>query len=160
MSKQTRSSERKSTIESSQELESRLRRREIKAQEKKSKRLANVREEELKNFIKEAHEVINLADNLEETETDLDAETLSLDPLGVLTPDGLARARSVSTGLNRFESGNVSSLSPERAGPESNIFGGSLRSIDEVFESSKMDDDQYKEKLKQEKLVRTQTEDD
>ena len=52
MSKQTRSSERKSTIESSQELESRLRRREIKAQEKKSKRLANVREEELKILLK------------------------------------------------------------------------------------------------------------
>ena len=54
MSKQTRTSERKSTIENSQELESRLRKREIKAQEKRSKKLANVREEELENFVKES----------------------------------------------------------------------------------------------------------
>ena len=138
MSKQTRTSERKSTIEKSQELESRLRRREIEAQEKKSKKLANIREKELESFVKEAQEIINLADRLEESETSFGADT-TLDPLGALTPDGLARARSVSTGLNRFECGNASSLSPERAGLERNIFGGSLRTINEVFENDKMD---------------------
>ena len=155
MSKQTRTSERKSTIEKSQELESQLRRREIKAQEKKSKKLANIREKELENFVKEAQEIINLADRLEESETSFGADT-TLDPLGALTPDGLARARSVSTGLNRFECGNASSLSPERAGLERNIFGGSLRTINEVFENDKMDNNEYKEKLKQAKVYRRQ----
>ena len=155
MSKQTRTSERKSTIENSQELESRLRRREIKAQEKKSKKLANIREKELESFVKEAQEIINLADRLEESETSFGADT-TLDPLGALTPDGLARARSVSTGLNRFECGNASSLSPERAGLERNIFGGSLRTINEVFENDKMDNNEYKENLKQGKVYRRQ----
>ena len=115
------------------------------------------------------HEIIDLEDDLEETETDFGVNEPVLDPLGALTPKGLARVRSVSTGLNRFECGRASSLSPERAGlvsfhpnislgptDERNIFEGSLSTIDEVFEGIKMDGTEYKGKLKQAKLYRRQ----
>ena len=163
MSKEkARASLRKSTIESSRQLELIIQKRELKKQQSNSKKLATVIEKELSSYGQEALDLINLADNLE-TENSLVAdssstlETAVVDPLGVLSPSS-GRVRSVSTERNRLECGNASSLTPERTGfvdLEQNI-NEDLNTIDEVFEDNKMDENEYKAKLKQAKLHRRQ----
>ena len=147
MSKEkARASLRKSTVESSRQLELILHERELKKQQNKSKKLATVIEKELSSYGQESLGSINLAENLETesslvTESSSTLETTVVDPLGVLSPSG--RTRSVSTELNRLECGNASALSPERAGLLDNNqdlnLNENLSIIDEVFESNKMD---------------------
>ena len=166
--KPTRASTRKSTVKNSQELKNYLQQREIKAQEKKSLKLSKLIEQESEAYCQEASELIDLADNIEsavsaaESETSLvldssiSTETEVVDPLGVWSYSSPAdRTRSVSTEINRFECGNESSLSPERIGQLNlNPLEENLSTIDEVFEvtSITMEENIYKEKLKQAKL--------
>ena len=181
MSDQRRVSQRKSTIENSQKIENILKEREIKAQKKNSKKLGSIIQGQLKSFEEEAHEVIDLAeslpedaalaaDNIEIEESNLDPgsglnlenQAQIVDPLGALTP-GVIRSRSVSTEVNRLECGTASSATPERARLDNNLspirqdnlLNINLSVVDEVFED-KMDDNIYKEKLKQAKLYRRQ----
>ena len=166
MNKPTRASSRKSTVQNSQELKHILQQREIKSQEKKSLKLAKIIETESEAYCQEASELINLADNIETAslaaeiennlvlDSSLSTETEFVDPLGVLTsPSPANKTRSVSTEINRFDCGNESSLSPERIGQ---VYLSSLEvnlsTIDEVFEINKMEENIYKEKLKQAKL--------
>ena len=157
----TRSSSRKSTVENSRRLETILQERDLKKQKKKSKNLATVIEKELDNLSQEAQDLSNLADNIENesslvSQSSSTLETAVVDPLGALTP--ASRKRSVSTEVNRFECGNTSSLSPERAGfiiLEPNL-NENLSTINEVFEENKMDENDYKSKLKQAKLYKRQ----
>ena len=181
MSDQRRVSQRKSTIKNSQKIENILKEREIKAQKKNSKKLGSIIQGQLKSFEEEAHEVIDLAeslpedaalaaDNIEIEESNLDPgsglnlenQAQIVDPLGALTP-GVIRSRSVSTEVNRLECGTASSATPERARLDNNLspirqdnlLNINLSIVDEVFED-KMDDNIYKEKLKQAKLYRRQ----
>ena len=163
MSKEkVRASLRKTTVESSHQLELILQERELKKQQNKSKKLATVTEKQLSSYGQEVLSSINLAENLETesslvTDSSSTIETTVADPLGVLSPSG--RARSISTELNRLECGNVSAVSPERAGLFENQdlnLNVNLSIIDEVFESNKMDENDYKAKLKQARLHKRQ----
>ena len=182
MSQPLRKSSRQSTIKQSRELEICLSQRETKTQERKSKKLGKLNEQELEEHSEEVYEFIDLADEVENstvvsenldnltTETNVVLETgLVADPLGVLTPRVVSnRIRSVSTELNRLECGNASSLSPGRSclaqsqpiigvSPlqELNEIEDNLSVANEVFEI-KMDDNVYKASLKQAKLHKRQ----
>ena len=104
MSDQRRVSQRKSTVENSQQIENILKERKIRAQKKNSKKLGSIIHKESESFGEEACEVIDLAeslpenaalaaDNIEIDESNLDHESGSnlesqaqiVDPLGVLT---------------------------------------------------------------------------
>ena len=165
MSEQNNSSRlRKSTVESSRQLEIFLQERKIKSQNRKgNKKSGKATETEVvTTYSKEINEVVDLADNSEnsvETEQNIEIEDPSVDPLAGLTPGSSRRLRSVSTEVNRFECGNVSSLSPDRVGliphSESDVHELNLSTINEVFEL-KMEEAVYKEKLKQAKLHKRQ----
>ena len=121
MSEQSNSSRlRKTTVESSRQLEIILQERENKTQKRKSNKSAIVSETEVVTpHSKEIDEVVDLADHSEysvETEQNIEIEDPSVDPLAGLTPGSSRRLRSVSTELNRFECGDLSSLSPDRVG--------------------------------------------
>ena len=178
MSQPLRKSSRQSTIKQSRELEICLSQRELKAQERKSKKLGKLNEQEFGEHSEEVYEFIDLADEVENsaiatenldnlaTETNVVLETeIIADPLGVLTPRVVSnRIRSVSTELNRLECGNTSSLTPGRSclAQSQPIIGVSplqeLNEIEdnyEVFEI-KMDDNVYRANLKQAKLHKRQ----
>ena len=154
MSEQNNSSRlRKSTVESSRQLEIFLQERKIKSQNRKgNKKSGKATETEVvTTYSKEINEVVDLADNSEnlvETEQNIEIEDPYVDPLAGLTPGSSRRLRSVSTEVNRFECGNVSSLSPDRVGliphSESDVHELNLSTINEVFEL-KMEEAVYKE---------------
>ena len=161
MSEKSNSSRvRKSTAENSRQIDKILQERKLKAQERKLKRSAKVHENEVVSGSSEVDEIIELADNSSENsvqaEPNIEVEPPVVDPLAGLTPRSLDRSRSVSIELNRFECGNLSALSPERAGlldlqPYPGDINENLSTIDEVFEF-KMEERVYKENLKQAKL--------
>ena len=103
MSEQNNSSRlRKSTVESSRQLEIFLQERKIKSQNRKvNKKSAKATETEVvTTYSKEINEVVDLADNSEnsvETEQNIEIEDPSVDPLAGLTPGSSRRLRSVST---------------------------------------------------------------
>ena len=144
MSEKSNSSRvRKSTAENSRQIDKILQDRKLKAQERKLKRSAKVHENEVVSGSREVDEKIELADNSSENsvqaEPNIEVEPPVVDPLAGLTPRSLDRSRSVSIELNRFECGNLSALSPERAGlldlqPYPGDINENLSTIDEVFE--------------------------
>ena len=154
MSQKSNSSRvRKTTVENSRETDKILQERKLKAQERKLKRSAKFHESEVVSSSNEVDEIFELADdyleNSVQAEPNIEVEPPVVDPLAGLTPRSLNRSRSVSIELNRFECGNLSAVSPERAGlldiqPHPENINENLSTIDEVFEL-KMEESVYKE---------------